>query len=462
MGIKDSKTYRLITEQFGIDGAIAYSSGARVFQALAGVVNVFFIAAYLSPEEQGFYYTFGSVLAIRVFFELGFTGIMTQYVAHEAAHLKLDEEGRFEGEEKYLSRLAYLTKFCIKWYAIISAVFFVVILIVGYLYFEKYDTTNGAVNWKGPWLLISISSAIALFQSPLSAILQGLGKVKETSMITFYQQFYIPILQWILLASGVSLYVVGIGSLAVILIWFIYVGKMGLWKILMNLMREKVTEKVSYFKEIFPYQWKIAVSWMSGYFIFQLFNPVLFATEGAVVAGQMGMTLSVLNAIQAFALNWQNTKVPRYSALIELKQYDELDSLFDKTLKQMSVVCCGLLAAMFGAVYLLRATGLTIRGSVVGDRFLDYIPLLLMMIPVLINQFVSSWATYLRCHKQEPILVTSVVVAILCCCSTFGLGNIWGVYGITGGYCAIRVLVSLPWIHHIFVVKKREWHTNQV
>ena len=35
-----------------------------------------------------------------------------------------------------------------------------------------------------------------------------------------------------------------------------------------------------------------------GYFIFQLFNPVLFATEGAVVAGQMGMTLAALNGIK--------------------------------------------------------------------------------------------------------------------------------------------------------------------
>lgn len=458
MNIRETKIYHVVTERLGVDGAIAYSSIARIFQALAGVVTVFFIAAFLSGEEQGFYYTFGSVLAVRVFFELGFTGIMTQYVAHESAHLTLNTESKYDGEEKYISRLAHLTKFCIKWYAIISCVFFVVALIAGYFYFDKFDTTGGTVNWRGPWLLIVLGSAFGLFQSPLSAILSGLGKVKEISKITFYQQFYIPILQWILLASGASLYVAGIGSLVTSILWFIYVKKMGMIKILTNLIREKITEKVSYMREIFPYQWKIAISWISGYFIFQLFNPVLFATEGAVVAGQMGMTLSILNAIQAFALNWQNTKVPAYSGLIELKKYNELDALFNKTLKQMNVVCAILLIAMFAGVVLLRVTNLTIAGSVLGNRFLDYLPMLLMTIPLVININTSSWATYLRCHKQEPILATSVVVAILCCLSTFLFGNLWGVIGITGGYCAIRLFVSLPWIHHVYVTKKNEWH----
>ena len=128
-------------------------------------------------------------------------------------------------------------------------------------------------------------------------------------------------------------------------------------------------------KEIFPYQWKIALSWISGYFIFQLFNPVLFATEGAVVAGQMGMTLSVLNAVQAFSMSWMNTKVPRLSGLIEMKQYTELDAIFNKTLKQMMTVCLVLLMGIFGVVFILKQTQLSIGGSILGNRFLDFLPL---------------------------------------------------------------------------------------
>ncbi|MFK2504393.1 hypothetical protein ACIXPB_19920, partial [Bacteroides fragilis] len=89
---------------------------------------------------------------------------------------------------------------------------------------------------------------------------------------------------------------------------------------------------MDYKTEIFPYQWKIALSWISGYFIFQLFNPVLFATEGAVIAGQMGMTLAALNGIQSLSLSWMTTKIPLYSGLIAQKQYRQLDIIFNRTL----------------------------------------------------------------------------------------------------------------------------------
>lgn len=447
-----------LARRIGMDGAIAYSSGARVFQAFAGVVSLFFIATFLTGEEQGFYYTFGSILAIQVFFELGFTGIMTQYVAHEVVHLELKKDYNYEGEERYKSRVSYLIRFCIKWYAIIAVLFFIVVNIVGVVYFNKFDTTKGLVVWKAPWLLLSFSTAVKLFQSPFTAILTGLGKVKEMNKVVFYQQLIIPISQWILFACGLKLYVVGISSLLGVIVWCIFVFRNGLCRLIYNLLKVEITETISYMKEIFPYQWKIALSWVSGYFIFQLFNPVLFAKEGAVVAGQMGMTISVLNAIQAFSYSWQNTKVPLYSGLIELQKYEELDKTFNNTLKQMLYVCTSLLGFMFFGVLLLRVSGLTIAGSILGERFLDYIPMILMMIPLFENQFIGSWATYLRCHKQEPFLVNSIVVGILCCLSTFVFGKYFGLYGITIGYCCITTFVAFPWAYSIYVNKKKQWH----
>ena len=457
MEIKNNIITRF-ARRIGMDGAIAYSSAARVFQAFAGVISVFFIATFLSGEEQGFFYTFGSILAIQVFFELGFTGIMTQYVAHEVVHLKLNEDWIYEGDKKYRSRLAYLVRFCVKWYTVVAALFLVVVLIVGYFYFNKYDTTNNTVNWKAPWLLLVFSTSVKLFQSPFTAILTGLGKVKEMNKISFYQQLIIPVSQWVLFACGVKLYVVGVSSLFGVIIWCVYVWKTELWKLLSGLFNEDINETVSYMKEIFPYQWKIALSWISGYFIFQLFNPVLFATEGAVVAGQMGMTLQVLNAIQAFAMSWQNTKIPLYSGLIEMKQYKELDICFNKTLRQLIGVSVFLLGGMFLTIVILRITHLTIGGSVLGERFLGYIPMLLMMIPVLINQVDGSWATYLRCHKQEPFLVLSVVMGVLCCTSTLVFGSKYGVIGITLGYCCLKLFIALPWSYYLFISKRREWH----
>lgn len=452
MSIKD------ILKKIGIDKSIAYSSGARVVQAFTGVASIFFITTFLTGVEQGFYYTFGSILALQVFFELGLTGIMTQYVAHEASHLTLDENLEYQGEGKYKSRLASLVHFCVKWYSILAILVCVFLLIVGFVYFSKYGDSQGEdVTWRTPWILICVATAIQLFVSPLISILMGLGFVKETSKISFVQQCIVPGCTWLGLACGFKLFVTGIGSLVSILIWFLLFLKLDLAKVLYNLWKTKVSERVSYMAEIFPYQWKIALSWVSGYFIFQLFNPVLFATEGAVVAGQMGMTLQALNAINAFAMSWINTKVPLFSRLIALKDYPQLDNVFNKTLKQMILVCFSLLACFFAVIVFLNLTQLKIGGGVLAERFLPYIPMLLMMVSILLSQYVFAWATYLRCHKQEPFLLNSVVIGVLSLLSTLILGNAYGLYGIVLGYFGLRIISNI-WGRYTFVTYKNKWH----
>lgn len=446
-----------IVHKIGLDKAIAYSAGARIVQGFTGVGSVFFVATFLTGVEQGFYYTFGSILALQVFFELGLTGIMTQYVAHEAAHLTIQGYD-YKGDSVHKSRLASLLRFCVKWYSAIAIFAFVFLVIFGFIYFTRYgDTQAYDVQWKIPWLLICFSTGLKLFQSPFTSILTGLGFVKDTGKISFYQQLIIPAVSWLGLACGLKLYVTGIGYLVSILVWFIYVFRHHLLDILLNLWKVTIVECVNYIKEIFPYQWRIALSWISGYFIFQLFNPVLFATEGAVVAGQMGMTLSALNAIQAFSMSWLNTKVPLYSKLIAQKNYNLLDTIFNKTLKQMVFICSGLLILFGGAIVILKETQLSLNGNILGDRFLSYVPMVLMMIPILLQQFTNSWATYLRCHKKEPFLINSVVGGILCLLSTTILGHKFGLYGVTIGYCAITILL-FPWGYYLYYSNKKRWH----
>ena len=446
--------------KLGVDKAIAYSSGARIVQAITGVGSIFFISTFLSGVEQGFYYTFGSIAALQVFFELGLTGIITQFVAHEAAHLQLDESCKNLGEKKYKSRLASLLHFCVKWYLILSLIVLLVLLIVGFVFFTSYSNEENYASWEIPWILLCVATAIKLLQSPFNSFIMGIGKVKEMSKISFYQQIILPLSAWIGLFCGFKLYVIGISVLLSVIIWNIYVFRSDIWKILKNIWVEPISERILYSKEIFPYQWRIALSWVSGYFIFQLFNPVLFAIEGAKVAGQMGMTLQALNAIQAFSKSWMNTKVPLFSSLIALKEYVKLDKVFKKTLLQMSSICFMLLCAFLAAVFILKETQFKIGTNALGERFLEYWPMSFMMVALLANEFVSSWATYLRCHKKEPFMILSISVGVLCCVSTIVFGKFFGVFGMTAGYAILTIVLSLPWAFWIYKIKKREWHNE--
>ena len=152
---------RRIAQGIGMDKAIAYTSGARIVQGISGVGTMFFLSTFLTGVEQGFYFTFGSILALQVFFELGLTGIMQQYVAHEASHLTLDENKEYQGDRKYRSRLASLVRFCLKWYSVLAGVVLVFLIIVGNLYFSKYgDVQSVDVEWQIPWIIICIKETV--------------------------------------------------------------------------------------------------------------------------------------------------------------------------------------------------------------------------------------------------------------------------------------------------------------
>lgn len=447
-----------VARQLGVDRAIFYTASARVFQGVGGVVSVLLVASLLSGVEQGFYYTFASILAIQLFFELGLGGIITQFVAHEKAHLQ-EQDGAFVGDSKHLSRLAYLLRFCVKWYALLAVVLLGVITTVGFLFFTKFYNATEPVTWQLPWVLLVLATSLNFVISPISAYIEGLGKVEQIAKIRLAQQVVSQVLLWAGLVLGLRLFVVVLAPLSMAAL-FLFFGWRQFGPTLKRLYAVKIEAKVDYRTEIFPYQWRIALSWISGYFIFQLFNPVLFATDGAVVAGQMGMTLSILNSVQALALSWITTKVPSMSSYIATGAYVELDLLFNRTLKQMMSLVLSTLVLMFVAVFVLDYFQITIFGVAISTRLLPTLPMGLMMVALFVNQYIASVATYLRCHKKEPFLLNSIVGGVLCALSTLLLGNYFGVIGITGGYCTITVLVLLPWSYRIYVTKKRAWHQS--
>lgn len=447
---------RQVSIKLGIDKSIFFTSLARIIQALGGIVSVLFVAKYLTGTEQGFYYTFGSIVAIQVFFELGLNSIITQYVAHEVSFLAWKKSIYLYGDKKYLSRLSSLLHFSAKWYLLFAVVLFLTLLFAGFYFFGRYNSHDEVV-WHLPWVLLSVATGINLLLAPILAFLEGLGKIKEVSKIRLWQQCSTLLVVWFGLFGGAKLYVAGISLFIGITLILVFLLAGDFKKILLYIWRTPLSERVNYRKEIFPYQWKIALSWISGYFIFQLFNPVLFATEGAVIAGQMGMTLAALNGILSLSLSWMTTKIPLFSGLIAQKQYKQLDIIFSRTLKQSVVINGGALVIMFIVVYLIRQFHVTVGGIYLGNRLLNYTPMILMMIPIFINQFVSSWAIYLRCHKQEPFLINSIVGGIFCCLSTVFLGCYYGIIGITGGYCFITFTMSF-WGYCIFRTKKDEWH----
>lgn len=445
--------FKTIAGKIGIDQAIGYSILARILQAGGGVVSILFITNFLTKVEQGYYYTFGSLLAIQIFFELGLTSIITQFVAHEMANLKWIDHTKLSGPEESKSRLSSLLRFSVKWFSIIGFVLFFVLVITGYIFFKTYKNTDSYTNWEYPWAILCISTGGMLFITPILAFLEGLGFVKDVAKIRLIQQVCLLALLFLGFVFGLKLFSSPIASIVSLIIAPFCIFLSNKRKILVSIWNDIGKFKVSYSMEIFPYQWKIALSWISGYFMYQLFNPILFAKEGPAVAGQMGMTLAALNGVMSVSLTWINTKVPLFSNLIARKEFKALDVVFNRTLKQACVICLLCIFALLGLVI-----GLKYKLPNIGNRFLPILPLVLLATSTFVNQLISALATYLRCHKQEPFLVFSIVMAILTVLSTFIMVKYYGLIGMVLGYTMITVFIGLAWSIVIFINKKRLWH----
>ena len=436
----------------GIDGAILYTSSARIIQAGGSIITLLLIAKFLSKEEQGFYYTFTSVLAIQIFFELGLSGILTQFVAHEMAHIEL-ENNIFKGEQKYISRLASIIHFSAKWYFIFALLLIIALILGGGIFFYKNTQGVEYIQWEVPWLMVSIFGGLNLLISPIMAILQGMHKVKEIAKLTFIQQIIVMIVSWISLILGAKLYLVAINLMMNFFILLILYGLSGYLKLLCNLLKYKVIEKINYWKEIFPYQWKIALSWASGYFIFQALNPIVFSFYGAVIAGKLGMTITILNGILALVISWTSTKIPLWSSYIAKREYDELDKSVIYTIKKSTLVA---FLGISGAIILIG--GLQYFNLNLGNRFLPIELTFILLMTIPINNVINIWSASLRSFKKEPFLFVALMVGLFSITEVYITAKFFSLTILIVGYFLVFALVSLPLNLYVYNKKKKEYY----
>src|SRR5262245_11492499 len=89
----------------GLDRAVGYTALARGVQILGSTITVLLILRFLTPVQQGYYYTLLSLASLQIVFELGFSFVVLQMAAHESVHLTLHADGRIEGDPVAQGRL---------------------------------------------------------------------------------------------------------------------------------------------------------------------------------------------------------------------------------------------------------------------------------------------------------------------------------------------------------------------
>lgn len=444
-----------LLKYFGVNRAIGFGILTRAWSALAGPLTIVLIATRLSTIEQGYYYTFSSLLALQVFFELGLITVLAQFSAHEFAFLSWGEKGDITGSEAHHSRFVDLLSKGFKWYAVSAVIMILVLIPAGFLFFTQSSYITVDFSWRLPWALAVIGVGGNLLLTPFYAAITGSGEVASINRREMMGGISGSIIGWLVIGCGGGLYAIPAVTTGRIMVGVVYLFKSKPRMVKTALSHAfgslKNSHTISWWGEVWPMQWKIALSWVSGFFIFQLFTPVLFKFHGPIVAGQMGMMLSVVNSIQAVCLMWINSRSPEFGKLIAQKKWKELDTSFKQILKQAIVVC-----VVVSIAGVLTVASLQFYTNI-GNRFLPVSQFVIFLVAVCGNIFISAWAVYMRAHKQEPMLLISAFCALLVGTSTFFFGMKYSSLGIAVGYCFITLSYGIPSTYICFVKFKRRY-----
>lgn len=439
----------------GLDFHILVTLLFRSWSIMAGGITVLLIPMFLSPSQQGYYYTFTAVLATQIFFELGLNHVLIQLTSHAAAHLHRVSETKFEGDVRWQYAISSLIRLSSNWNGVMASLFFITLLIGGNWFFSNKGSMP-TTQWLTPWIVLVAATALNLAISARLAICEGLGEVGQVARLRLATSIAGYLLLWLLLIFGAGLWCVIATPIlnALGTTWWLIRRKLASSFDVTVYTKNKYSG-YTYQHDVFPLQWRIAISWVSGYFIFHFITPTVFTHQGSVVAGKLGLAITIFSAITSIGYSWIQAKIPLFSYFAARNERKTLNNIFKIQFMRALIGTVTFAATFILVVYI---------ASLLQIKIVERIPsipnLLLLAIIAITNTAMFSMAAYMRAHKEEPMVLLSLVSCILISGSAWVTSKI-GITEVIASYALVNTFISLPWCISIFLkYYKKQFNTH--
>lgn len=411
------------------------------------------IPIYLSPEEQGYWYLFGSIAALSTFADLGFSNIILQFSAHEFAFLRL-ENRMLIGEERFIQRLGSFFRFVVKWLSLVCSVAYPLIFFVGLFFFIR----DGVLElYLLPWVIYSIGSLINFFNNSILSFVEGMNqidKIQKTRLMVAVINTCVTVVG---LVSRWGIYTLAFAMLlsASFMFFTIFYSFGG---VIRQMRQASSGFYYPWRREILPLFKKYVLSFASGYFLFQIYTPLMHYFHGAVPSGKVGITMNLVMAAFTFSNVWVYTITPKMNVLIEKKEWTVLDRLFNWRLFLSLLSYLVIFGCFILFVLLFHNNAIVER---ILNRFLPFQAIALLAAAYFMQLAINSWAVYLRGHKEEPFWWTSMLSAAWVFVLTLFAGRFLPqdlfFVGLVSSY-----VWGLPLFYSIYRKNKHKWHRTDV
>lgn len=314
----------------------------RAVNIASGLLCLLIVASCYDSFAAGRIYTFISLVGAAALFELGLSTLVLQrasQVTREKSMNPLDPEQSHELITPFIGH--YLVLICVQALLLLSVLLPVGLwVIVGV--FNEPIAGQGVFAWLGACLVMALGLPTALVLSSL----EGLGQLTVVAKIRAAQALTS------MLALNLPLFFgVGYPAVAIQLACAMAVGWLGLLvfnRPLMTLILKHVRLKFvsSRAKLDWPFQWRLSLSFLSGYFSNQAWVVAISLTGAVALAGNVAMSLQVLMAVVGFAMTPIAARFPTLSALARVDSIVEYHKLVLVLIRQSGLIFFVMLVAL--------------------------------------------------------------------------------------------------------------------
>lgn len=407
----------------------------RASSAAFGFLQIVAVLFFLSPEDQGIYYSMLGLIGLQVFGSMGLNIAQIHFMSGLSPNLRNNALIPVERNPKN-QEFFFILRFTLKWYS--TAAFFMLIALVplGLLFYERANLLNFNVGLT--WIGLCFFASFNFFVIWLTTIHEGLGNVEKASQARLLQLLISNSFIWVSLSVDWGLVSFAIGNTIGVLVVFVFLSFDHRF-ILANLFRFCIRNiKVRWKSTFWSFQWRIGVSWISGFFIINLFNPLILFFHGPVLAGQFGLSLHVVRSLASIANAVVEVQQPKYGKLLTEGLAAEMDVILKKTTAvSLTIFSIGVLGFLIG----MQILSSYVQG--LEHRLLPSSELLLLSIIVGSSLVSLSISVYLRSHKLEPFLGISVLNALVTICLSLLLVPFFKTHGAIISYFCGTVIIGL-------------------
>lgn len=430
---------------------MAYAVLSALRSLAVGPITALLVGYWFTGSEQGFYYTFKSLIAVAIVVELGMPLVIVPFVSHEWVRVRWDGQ-ELSGPPEALDRLRGLCRAALCWYLATVLLLLGGTLLLGSTLVGPQEAAAPGVSsaWFLPWLWLCVWSAGDYLVRPLLSLLEGCQQVEPVFRVRLWQGLCMALATWVAIVAGGGLWCLPAGAGASTL--FGLGALTGYRRLLRAVLARPERPQVSWRAEIWPMAWRIALTSIGGVVWTSVTIPIVFRLRGPELAGQLGMTLALTQGLSTIMTTWSQVRAPRVAELVARRDTAELHAL----LRRLALLTLG--TGLLGAVCIeLLVLGLDLAGHRLYSRMLPELPTALFLAGSLLSTATLPLATYLRAHKQEPFLLPTVAGAACLVLSLLALTPRYGGLGAALAYLGTVVLLT-PLTLGIWNSRRKAWY----